>query len=74
VQGNSGKIKQHWYECVPESVEASREGQITILGSQRVQTEKIPNNKLDIVNRNSEKATCMFIDVAISGHRTLIKT
>jgi hypothetical protein len=74
VQGNRSKIKEHWYERVPESVETSREGQVTTLCSQRLRTEKIRNNKPDIVNRDSKKATCVFIDVAISGHRTVIKT
>ena len=44
MQGNRGKIKQRWYERVPESVEESREGQVTILCSQRLQTEKIRND------------------------------
>jgi len=74
VQDNRSKIRQDWCERVPESVETSREDQIILLCSQRLQTEKIPNNKPDIVNRDSEKATCMFIGVAISGHRTVIET
>ena len=69
-----GKIRQHWYEHVPESVETIREGYVTILWSQRVQTETIPNKKPDIVTRDSEKGPCMLIDVAISGHRIVMKT
>ena len=33
----------------------------------------IPNNKTDIVIRDNEKRTCVFIDVAISGDRNVIK-
>jgi hypothetical protein len=39
-----------------------------------VQTDRtIPNNKPDIIIRDNEKRTCMFIDVAISGDRNVIK-
>jgi hypothetical protein len=39
-----------------------------------VQTDRtIPNNKPDIIIRDSEKGTCMLIDVAISGDRNVIK-
>jgi hypothetical protein len=31
------------------------------------------NNKPDIIIRDKEKGTCMLIDVAISGHRNVIK-
>ena len=42
--------------------------------NQKVQTDRtIPNNKPDIIIRNNEKETCMSIDVAISGHRNVIK-
>jgi len=33
----------------------------------------IPNNKPDIIIPDNEKATCMLIDVAISGDRNVIK-
>jgi glycosylphosphatidylinositol transamidase (GPIT) subunit GPI8 len=33
----------------------------------------ITNNKPDITIRDNEKITCMLIDVAISGHRNVIK-
>jgi hypothetical protein len=39
-----------------------------------VQTDRtIPNNKPDIIIRVDEKRTCMLIDVAVSGHRNVIK-
>jgi hypothetical protein len=39
-----------------------------------VQTDRtIPNNKPDIIIRDSEKGTCMLIDVAIPGDRNVIK-
>jgi hypothetical protein len=39
-----------------------------------VQTDRtIPNNKPDII-RDKEKRTCMLIDVATSGDRTVIGT
>jgi hypothetical protein len=56
---------------VPESVDTSRQGQVTILCSQRLETETIPNDKPDIVTRESEKEAYMLIDVAISGHQCL---
>jgi hypothetical protein len=31
------------------------------------------NNKPDVIIRDSEKRTCMLIDVAISGDRNMIK-
>ena len=47
---------------------------IIILWNQQVQTDRtIPNNKPDIVIRDSEKGTCTLIDVAISGDRNVIK-
>jgi len=33
----------------------------------------IPNHKPDIIIRDSEKGTCMLMDVAISGDRKVIK-
>jgi hypothetical protein len=47
---------------------------VTILWNQQVQTDRtIPDNKPDIIIRDSEKGTCMLIDVAISGDRNVIK-
>ena len=66
--------KEHWYEHVPKSVETSQGGKVTILWNQHVQTDRtIPNNKPDSIIRDNEKGTCMLIDVAISGHRNVIK-
>ena len=60
--------KKHWYENVPKSVETSQGGKVTILWNQQVQTDRtIPNNKPDIIIRDTEKGTCLLIDVAISG-------
>jgi hypothetical protein len=45
-----------------------------MLGNQVVQTYRIiPNDKLDIITHDNEEGTCMFIDVAISGDRIVIK-
>jgi len=56
------------------SVETSQGGKVTILWNQQVQTDRtIPNNKPDIIIRNNEKASCMLIDVAISGDKNVIK-
>jgi len=66
--------KKHWYVHVPKSVETSQGGKVTILWNQQVETDKtIPNNKPDIIIRDNEKGMCMLIDVAISGHRNVIK-
>jgi len=47
---------------------------VTIMWNQQVQTDRtIPNNKPDITIRDSEKGTCMLIDVAISGDINVIK-
>ena len=63
--------KKHWYEHVPKSVETGQGGNVT---NQQVQTDRtIPNNKPDIIIRYNEKRTCMLIDVAISGDRSVIK-
>ena len=71
---NNNKIKKHWYEHEPYSVETSQGGKVTILWNQQVQTDRtIPNNKPDIIIRDNEKGTCMLIDVAISGDRNVIK-
>jgi hypothetical protein len=53
-------------EHVPKSVETSQEGKVTILLNQQVQTDRtIPNNEPDIIIRDSEKGTCMLIDVTV---------
>jgi hypothetical protein len=66
--------KKHWYEHVPKSVETGREVNVTIMWNQQFQTDRtIPNNKPDIVIRDNDKITCMLIDVAISGHRNMVK-
>jgi hypothetical protein len=63
-----------WYEHVPKSVETSQVGKVTILSNQHVQTDRtIPNNKPDIIIWDSEKGTCILIDVRIPGHRNVIK-
>ena len=59
---------------MPKSVETSQEGKVTILWYQQVQTDgTILKNKPDIIIQNNEKGTCMLIDVAISGDRSVIK-
>jgi len=66
--------KKHWYEHVPQSVEISQGGKVTILWNQQVQTDRtIPNSKTYIIIRDNEKETCMLIDVANSGDRNVIK-
>jgi len=66
--------QKHWYELVPKSVETSQGGKVTMLWNQRVQTDRtIPSNKPDIIIRDNENGTCMLIDVAISGDRSVIK-
>jgi hypothetical protein len=66
--------KKHWYEHVPESIETSQGGKVTILCNQQVQTDRtIPNNKPDIIIRDNEKRTCRLIDVAIPRDRNVIK-
>jgi hypothetical protein len=48
-----------WYQHVSNSIETSREGKVTILWNQRVQTLRtIPDSKADIVIHNNEKGTC----------------
>ena len=66
--------KKHWYERVPELVEISQGGKVTVLWNQQVHTDRtIANNKPDIIIRDNEKGTCMLTDVAISGNRNVIK-
>ena len=64
---------KHWYKHVTKSVETSREGKVTILWNQQVQTDRtISNNKPEIIIRGNERETCMLIDVARSGDRNVI--
>ena len=66
--------KKHWYEHVPKSVETSKGVKVNILWNQQVQTDRtIPNNKPDIIIRDNEAGTCMLIDFAISGDKSVIK-
>jgi len=61
-------------EHVPKSVETSHEGEITILWSQQVRSNRIvPNNKPDIIIHDNKEETFMLIDVAIPGERNVIK-
>jgi len=47
---------------------------LTVLWNQQVQTTRtFPINKPDIKIRDNEKGTCVLIDVAISGDRSVIK-
>ena len=66
--------KKHWYEHVPKPVETGQGHNVTILWNQQVQSDRtIPNNKPDIIIRDDEKRTCMFMDIAILGNRNVIK-
>jgi 3-isopropylmalate dehydratase small subunit len=66
--------KSHWYKHVPKSAETSHEGKVTVLWNQQVKTDGIiPNNELDVIIRDDEKATCVLIDNAISRGRNVIK-
>ena len=59
---------------MPESVETSQGGKVTILWNQQVQTDRnIPQNKPDIIICDNEKGTCMLIDAALSGDRNVTK-
>jgi hypothetical protein len=65
---------EHWYEHVPKVVETNQEGKVTILWNKQMKIDRtIPNNEPDIIMCDSEKGTCMLIDIAISGDRTIIK-
>jgi hypothetical protein len=64
----------HWYECVPKSLERSREGVVSILWNQQVKTDRnIPNNKPDIIIHDNENRICTLIDAANSGDRNMVK-
>jgi hypothetical protein len=53
---------EHWYEHVPKLVETSREGKVTVLWNQQVQTLRtIPNNKPVTVIPENEKGTRRLI-------------
>jgi len=69
MQGSTGQIRQgNWCKPVPESVETSHESKVTILWNQEMKTDRtLPNNKLDIIIHDNETATCLLIDIAISG-------
>ena len=59
---------------MPELVETSQGGKLSILWNQQVQTDRtVPNNKPDIIIRGNEKGTCMLIEVGISGDRNVIR-
>ena len=65
---------KHWYEHAPNSVETTQGGKMTIPCNQQVQTDRtIPNNKPDIIIRDTEQRTCMLIDAANSGDKNVIK-
>jgi len=66
--------KKQCYEHVPESVETSQGGKVTILWNKQIQTDRtIPNKKPHIIIRDNEKGTYMLIDVAVSGDINVIK-
>ena len=65
--------KEHWYDRVRKSVEASHKGKVNILWNQQVQAERtIHNSKPDTIICDFEKGTCVLTDVAISGDRNVI--
>jgi hypothetical protein len=72
---NNNNIKsdtEQWYNHVPKSVQASREGKVTILWNQQLQTDRtIPNYKPDIIIRYNEEGTHILMDAAISGDRNV---
>jgi len=64
----------HWCDHVPEAVETSQEGTITILWNQQVRTDSIiPNNKPDIIIRENNKGASMLIFAAIPSNRNVMK-
>jgi hypothetical protein len=61
---------ERWYEHESTLVETSREGKVTLLWSQQVQTARtIPDNKPDIIICDNEKGTHVLLNVAVSGDR-----
>ena len=75
MQGNRGTIGQKALVWTSAKISGNIQGgKVTILWNQQAQTDwTIPSNKLNIINRDNEKGTCMLIDVAISGDGYLIK-
>ena len=65
---------KRWYVHVPNSVETTQGGNVTILWNQPVRTDRtVPNNKPDIIIGDNEKRTCILIDVDISADSNIIK-
>ena len=65
---------EHCYYSVPRWVETSREGMVTKLWNQQVQTDPTkPSDKPDIITHGNEKRMYVLINVAISGERNVIK-
>jgi len=59
---------------VPRSVETSQGGKVTILWNQQIQSDRtVPNNKPNIIIRDTEKGKYMLIDFANSGDINVIK-
>ena len=70
MHGNGGKIRQRtpvWPCTVPQSVETSHGGTVTIFLNQQVRTDRTLANKLDIIIRDNKKGTCVLTDGAIAG-------
>jgi hypothetical protein len=56
------------------TVATSREGGVTVLWYQQVQTDRtIPNNQSDIIIDDKKQGTYKLIDVANHGDRNVIK-
>jgi len=65
---------ERWYDHVPKLAETDREGKVTVLWIQQVETDRtIRDNKPDTIVRDNEKGTYIFIYAAISGDRKMIK-
>jgi hypothetical protein len=75
MQGNRINItNEHSYEPVSKLVETRHEGNVIILWTQYVPTNRtILNNKLDIIIYDNKKRRCVTIGVAISEGRNVIK-
>jgi len=53
-------------ELLPELVEASHEGKVTILWNQQVKTDRTAiYNKTGSIMRDNERGTCLLEDIAI---------
>jgi len=73
---NNNNVKldnRHWYDHLPKSVKMSHEGKVTILPYYVRNDRTIPNNKEDTIISDNKQGTCMLIDAAIPGDRTVIK-